>query len=98
MDKENGVTIGFSPRAPARVLACLTRSTITVIVHPGVGLSDGGSKIILPIGAVPPDLRMPNSEFDVIFDGNVRGYTRVVRKGVPDSVTEYPSPSVIWDE
>lgn len=88
MDEESGITRGFSPRAPARVLARLSRNTITVILYPGVGLADGGSKILIPIEAVPPDLRMPNSEFDVIFDRQAWGYTRVVRKGDSDPEPE----------
>jgi len=86
MDKENGITIGTPPRVPARVLACLSRDTITVILYPNVGLADGGSKITLPIEAVPPDLRMPNSEFYVVFDREVWRYTTVIRKGdIPGS-------------
>ncbi len=84
MEEENGITIGFSPRVPARVLACLSRSRITIILYPGQGLADGGSKIDIPIEAVPPDLRMPNSEFDMIFDRQAWGYTKVVRKGDPE--------------
>lgn len=83
MDEEQGNGIGISPRVPARVLCCLSRSTITVILYPDTGLAEGGSKIDIPIEAVPPDLRMPNSEFDMILDRQERAYTRIVRKGDP---------------
>lgn len=85
MDEEQGIRIGFSPRVSARVLGCLSRTTITVILCPDTGLADGGSRIDIPIEVVPPDLRMPNSEFDMIFDRQHRAYTRVVRKGETDA-------------
>lgn len=90
MGKESGIAIGSSSRIPARVLACLTHNTITVILHPGAGLADRGVKIILPIEDVPPDLRMPNSEFDVIFDEEAWRCTTVVRRG--DSRARSSSP------
>jgi hypothetical protein len=81
MDSEKGIQIGFSRRVPARVLACLSRTHITVILHPDVGLADGGVEIVIPIEVVPLDLRMPNSEFDMLFDAQAWAYTKVVRKG-----------------
>jgi len=83
MDAEKGISIGFSPRAPARVLACLSRNRITVILHPDIGAAGGGTRIEIPIEAVPPDLRMPNSEFDVLFDPEAWAYTKVIRKDDP---------------
>lgn len=84
MDKGQNI-IGFSPRVPVRVLGCLSRTTITVILCPDIGLADGGNRTNVLIGAVPLDLRMPNSEFDMIFDCQQRSCTRVVRKGEPDA-------------
>lgn len=87
---EEGSRIGHTHRIPARVLACLSRETITVILWPGMGLADGGIPIELPIAVVPPDLRMPNSEFDLIFDVRMGTYSTVVRKDESDSSQDEP--------
>ena len=57
-------------RAPVRVLGCLQRATLAVIVCPENGFVNGGVVKVLPIEAVPFDLRMPNSEFDIVLDLN----------------------------
>lgn len=88
-----GVPIGYPQRAPARVLGCLAPGTITVLVPAGAaggegpGAAGGGAgagTLQLRLEAVPPDLRMPNSEFDVWFDPRARAYAAVLRKGEPD--------------
>ena len=72
-------------RYPARVFARLHRDYITVILCPDIGLADGGVPAVLPLESVPPDLRMPNSEFDVLSERKNLGYMRVVRKGNADA-------------
>ena len=54
----------FYVRVQARVLGCLRGGKITVILLPGHGLV-----LTEPIQTyfVPESLRMPNSEFDVLF-------------------------------
>ncbi|MEP0872466.1 hypothetical protein NDA01_21860 [Trichocoleus desertorum AS-A10] len=54
----------FYARVPARVLGCLRGGGITVILFPGQGVV-----VTHPIQThlVPETLRMPNSEFDVLF-------------------------------
>ena len=47
---------------PVRVLACLTTDRITVHVHPGQGLADGGVPVEVETSLIPIDLRMPNSQ------------------------------------
>lgn len=55
-------------RAPAIVLGCLNTGTITVIICPGNGHVNGGVHTVLAVELIPFDLRMPNSEFDVVLD------------------------------
>ena len=68
-------------RYPARVLGCLRNGEITVIVCPGMGMVDGGTPTEIPIHMIPIDLRMPNSEFDLLFDRAIGDFTKVLRKG-----------------
>ncbi|MDY6803728.1 MAG: hypothetical protein SXA11_07965 [Cyanobacteriota bacterium] len=67
-------------RVPARVLGCLRKNTITVIVLPGNGFVDGGFTREIPLEIVPFDLRMPNSEFYLLFDREKKNYIEVLRK------------------
>lgn len=67
-------------RYPARVLGCLRDGEITVILCAGLGLADGGDQEELPVQMVPIDLRMPNSEFDVLFDRASGCFVKVLRK------------------
>jgi hypothetical protein len=39
-----------------------------VVVGAGSGVADGGIHLDVPIGVVPVDLRMPNSEFTLLAD------------------------------
>ena len=54
----------FYVRVPAKVLGCLRDGEITVIFFPGQGLA-----LTEPIQAhlIPENLRIPNSEFDILF-------------------------------
>ena len=63
-------------RVPARVLGCLRGGEITVIRLPGQGLV-----LTEPIQThlVPESLRMPNSEFDVLFKHPGAEMVRVLR-------------------
>lgn len=47
----------------------------------GIGLADGGDQETLPAQMVPIDLRMPNSEFDVLFDRASGCFVKILRKG-----------------
>ena len=67
-------------RYPARVLGCLRDGEITVILCPGIGLADGGDQEVLSVQGVPIDLRMPNSEFDVLFERTSGCFVKVLRK------------------
>jgi hypothetical protein len=75
-------------RYPARVLGCLRNGEITVILCAGIGLADGGDRETLPSQMIPIDLRMPNSEFDVLFDRASGHFVKILRKGedCPDAV------------
>ena len=79
---------GQRQRTPARVLARLTADTLRVILCPGEGLADGGIEVEIPLALVPLDLRMPNSEFDVVLDAGDWSRTRVVRKAEVDPEAE----------
>jgi len=48
-------------RVPAVVFGCLLPRELRIIVHPGVGLADGGVPWNVPVDLIPPDLRMPNT-------------------------------------
>lgn len=65
---------------PAIVLGCLIKNTITVIVLPGNGFVNGGVKYEIPLEIVPFDLRMPNSEFYLLFDRERADYIEVLHK------------------
>jgi hypothetical protein len=57
-------SLSFYVRVSAQVLGCLRSGEITIILLPGHGLV-----LTEPIQThlIPEDLRMPNSEFDVLF-------------------------------
>lgn len=67
-------------RYPAKVLGCLRDGEITIILCAGIGLADGGDRQELPIQLVPVDLRMPNSEFDVLFERASGRFVKVLHK------------------
>ncbi|WP_373546695.1 hypothetical protein [Chamaesiphon sp.] len=67
----------YYTRSHARVLGCLNSGEITVILAPGHGIFLPAR---IPVGLIPIDLRMPNSEFDILmkFPGGER--IRALRK------------------
>ena len=67
----------FYVRLPARVLGCLNNGEITIFV---MGQGESWTTERLPVHWIPPDLRMPNSEFDILmkFPGGER--LRILRK------------------
>lgn len=67
-------------RYPAQVLGCLATGEITVILCAGVGLANRGRNVELPAHLIPVDLRMPNSEFDVLLDRHSGSFSKVLRK------------------
>jgi hypothetical protein len=67
--------------APAKVLACLRPGYLTVLVGHGLGQADGGIPHEVPMGLVPFDLRMPNSEFTVVIDRTNGQFIGVKRQG-----------------
>jgi hypothetical protein len=48
-------------RVPAVVFACLLPGELRIIVHPGVGLADGGAPRDVPVDLIPRELRVPNT-------------------------------------
>ena len=67
----------FYVRVPARVLGCLNSGKITAILSPGHGLV---YPTPIPIDWIPFDLRMPNSEFDVLIKFPEVKNIRILRK------------------
>jgi hypothetical protein len=55
-------------RVSAVVFACLIPGEIRIILHPGVGLADGGTPRDVPVEQIPFDLRMPNTPLWIQFD------------------------------
>jgi hypothetical protein len=70
----------YYERRPARVLGCLNHGEISVILS---GNSSATGTRILPIDWVPMDLRMPNSEFDLVMQFPEGKNVRVLRKDAP---------------
>lgn len=70
----------FYVRVPVKVLGCLRDGEITVILLPGHGLA-----LTQPIKAhfIPKTLRMPNSEFDILFKHPGAEMIRVLCHGEP---------------
>jgi hypothetical protein len=55
-------------RVPAVVFSSLQSGEIRLILHPGAGLADGGAPRDVPVGQIPPELRMPNTPLWIHFD------------------------------
>jgi hypothetical protein len=62
-------------RVPAVVFACLISGEFRIILHPGVGLADGGAPRDVPAALIPFELRLPNTPLWVQLDDD----TNVVR-------------------
>ncbi len=67
----------FYARIPAKVLGCLKTGEITAIVSPGHGIHDAWP---IPMNWIPVDLRMPNSEFDILMGFPGAKWIRILRK------------------
>jgi hypothetical protein len=67
----------FYVRVPARVLGCLNSGEITAIFSPGHGLVYARP---IPIDWIPFDLRIPNSEFDMLIKFPGVENIRILRK------------------
>jgi hypothetical protein len=60
-------TLDQPARTPARVIDCLRTGWVTVLLHPNQGLADGGIPIEIPADIIPPELRFPNTEVDLMM-------------------------------
>ena len=67
-------------RLPVKVLGCLGNEEITILLFSGNGFVDGGIIETLPADMIPVDLRMPNNEFDVLYDRVSGEFVKVLRK------------------
>jgi hypothetical protein len=67
----------FCVRVSAKVLGCLNSGEITVILSPGHGLVYSAP---IPTDWIPFDLRIPNSEFDVLIKLPGVENIRILRK------------------
>jgi hypothetical protein len=67
----------YYTRSHARVLGCLNNGEITIVIAPGHGVFLCEP---IPVDWIPMDLRIPNSEFDILikFPGGER--IRILRK------------------
>ena len=54
--------------APGLVFARLTDASIRIVLFPGSGQADGGIPVEVPIELIPPDLRMPNTQLEVVLE------------------------------
>ena len=59
-------------RVPAQVFPCLAPGELRIIVHPGSGFVDGGAPWDVPVGIIPPDLRMPNTPLWLQLDDEMK--------------------------
>jgi hypothetical protein len=60
----------WNERVPAVVMACLLPSELRIVLHPGVGLVDGGVPLDIPMDIVPLELRLPDKLLWIRFDEN----------------------------
>ncbi|WP_427159677.1 hypothetical protein ACQFX9_27350 [Aliinostoc sp. HNIBRCY26] len=65
---------------PVKVLGCLKPGEITVIALTGVGMVDGGILWEIPTEMIPVSLRMPNSEFIVVYDRQNGNFIEILPK------------------
>ena len=52
----------------AKVIGALHRDQVTVRIGTGSGMLNGGIDMDIPIELIPIELRIPNSEFMLVFD------------------------------
>jgi hypothetical protein len=69
-------------RVPAVVFACLLPGELRIVVHPGLGLANGGVQWDVPAGVIPPELRMPNTPLWLQLDDGMN-IVRVWRREEP---------------
>lgn len=55
-------------RIPAKVSASLLPGELTLLLHPGEGLGDGGHPKVVPCDRIPLELRMPNTRLWIEVD------------------------------
>ncbi len=58
-------------RVPATAFACLRPGELRIVLHPGVGLADGGAPRDVSATLVPPDLWVPNTPLWVQLDDDL---------------------------
>lgn len=63
----------------AKVIGAFVPGYVRVCIGTGMGMMDGGKDIEVPIEQIPVDLRMPNSEFMLLFDAGhqISGVERI---------------------
>ena len=71
----------MSDRLSVKVLGCWRDGEITILLLPGNGFVDGGIIEVISADMIPVDLRMLNSEFDVLRDRLSGEFVKVLRKG-----------------
>jgi hypothetical protein len=69
-------------RVPAVVFACLLPGELRIILHPGVGMANGGAPRDVPAALVPSELWVPNTPLWVQLDDDLN-IVRVWRREVP---------------
>lgn len=67
-------------RFPARVLGCLNSGKIAVLVRNEDEPGKGERQIELSSETIPFELRMPNSQFDLVFDRHHRLFIKALHK------------------
>jgi hypothetical protein len=66
-------------RVPAVVFASLIPGEFRIILHPGVGIADGGAPLDIPADLIPFELRIPNAPLWVQLDDD-KNVLRVWRR------------------
>lgn len=59
-------------QVPAVVFACLRPGELRILLHPSVGLADGGAPHDVPAALVSPDLWLPNTPLWVQLSNDLR--------------------------
>lgn len=89
---------------PAVVIGTLRRGWVSVLLHPGSGMADGGIRHELPPSTLPPELRVPNSRLllHVVIGGgrfDVLGVEpdRTAEREAPPSRAAQPEGAGFWN-
>jgi hypothetical protein len=75
-------------RVPAQVFACLIPGELRIILHPGVGLADGGIPWNVSMSKIPFELRMPNTPLWLELDDDLN-ILRVWRREIAPTVGDH---------